>query len=148
MNQTKVISLTILKEFNILALQMAEMSYSPPEPMLICGKDTFVMNVVEQQDITTLDPELKLLMKLLADDGGAIRVPSDIGPCTDHQLVLKSEEIQCPIPGTSRDSKDGHRKVVPCPAPARGTHHSPRMLGAMRNCHHVRMFLPGVHVKI
>ena len=99
---------------------MAQMSYSPPEPMVICGEDTFVMNVVQQQDITTLDPELKLLMKLLADDRGSIRVPSDIGPCTDHQLVLKSEETQCPIPSASCDSLDGQRKVVPHPATRQG----------------------------
>ena len=81
------------------------MSYSPaPEPMVICGKDT--VNVVKQQDITTLDPELSQLMK--SED---------------------SVEIQCPIPGTNHDSKDGQRKVVPSPAPTRGTQHSPCMLG-------------------
>ena len=83
---------------------MAKMSYSPPEPMVICGEDT--VNVVQQQDITTSwilqDPEVKLLMKLLK------------------------------------------QKVVSRPAPARGTHQSPRMLP--RNCLHVRRFLRGVHV--
>ena len=112
------------------------MSYSPPEPMVICGEDT--VNVVQQRDITTLDPKLSQLS-------------SDIVPYTGHQLVLKSEdsvEILCPIPVTSRDSKDGHRKVAFRPAPARGTQHSPRMLGAMRNHHLVCRLAPGVHGKI